>query len=109
MLLYSTMWTVIIVLTYNLLLASSTITIWTSGQWNIIIKLYIVVMVTFFHSSLSTFENCGVIWGILLFYEDRAITFETSSLLIASSTFNITPSGLWTRSSMLHIGVMAAY
>jgi hypothetical protein len=35
-------------------------------------------MVTFFHSSLSTFENFGVIWGILLVYGDRIIIVETS-------------------------------
>jgi hypothetical protein len=50
----------------------------TSGQWNIIIRLHIDDMVSFFHSSLSTFENVGVIWGILLFYEDIVLTVETS-------------------------------
>jgi hypothetical protein len=76
-----------------------------------IITLHIGDMVTFLHSSLlsNTVEYFGVIWGILLFYEDRVIIVETSYLLMTSSTFNITPSGLWTRSFMLQIGVMAAY
>jgi hypothetical protein len=77
MLSYS-MWKVLIVLTYKFLLASSTIGVQTSGQWNIIIRLHIDDMVTFLHSSSSIIENVGVIWSILLYSEERVIIVETS-------------------------------
>jgi hypothetical protein len=77
MLLYP-MWTVLSVLKYKWLMEPSTITIRTSEQWNIIIRLHIDDMVTIFHSILSTFENLGVIWDILLYSEDRVIMVETS-------------------------------
>jgi hypothetical protein len=92
--LYS-MQTVLIVEASKLLVASSTITIRTSGLQGTIIRLHIGDMIAYYHPSLCTFENiCVIIWSILLYSEEIVQSVEESKGWVESSTITIPTSWL---------------
>jgi hypothetical protein len=91
--LYS-METVLSVEASKLSVASSAITIPTSGLQETIITFHLRVRIFYLHPILWRFENIPVKWSILWYSMETVLSVEASKLLVPSSAFTIPTSWL---------------